>query len=86
MKSSIVDELRHMIDSSNSFVKSYRLVRDKLVQVDTPTIRLRILGKRGYDGRHYNLPTASEVAALVGDYDATDFDRDIVVETVSGLL
>lgn len=87
LKSSIVEELRNMLDSSNSFVKSYRLVRDKLSQSDTPTIRLRILGKRGYDGRRYNLPTASEVAALVvGDYDAADFDRDIVVECVSGLL
>jgi len=45
------------------------------------------LGKRGYDGCRYNLPTASEVAALVvGDYDATDFERDIVVEEQSGLL
>ncbi|XP_039688735.1 uncharacterized protein [Medicago truncatula] len=35
----------------------------------------------GYDGRRYNLPTASEVAALVvGDYDAADFERDVVVE------
>jgi len=87
LKVSIVDELRHMLDTSNSFVKSYRLVRDKLEQSDTPNIKLRILGKRGYDGRRYNLPTASEVAALVvGDYDAADFDRDIIVECVSGLL
>jgi hypothetical protein len=62
-------------------------VRDKLLQSETPTVKLRLLGKRGYDGRRYNAPTASEVAALVvGDYDAADFERDIVVECVSGLL
>jgi len=33
------------------------------------------------------MPSASEVAALVvGDYDAADFERDIVVEEQSGLL
>ena len=87
LKSAIVEELRNMLDSSNSFAKSYRLVRDTLLQNDAPKIKLRILGKRGYDGRRYNMPSASEVAALVvGDYDATDFDRDIIVEEQSGLL
>lgn len=48
---------------------------------------MRILGKKGCDDRRYNLPSASEVATLVvGDYDAADFDRDVVVETLSGLL
>jgi len=50
-------------------------------------VRLRILGKRGRDGRIYNLPAASEVAALVvGDFDVADFERDVVVETQSGLF
>lgn len=87
MKRDIVKELRHILDHSNSFVKSYRQVRDTLIQEDAPHIKLRILGKRGYDGRRYNMPTASEVAALVvGDYDAADFERDVVVEERSGLL
>lgn len=48
---------------------------------------MRILGKRGRDDRWYNLPSASEVATIVvGDYDVVDFDRDVVVETLSGLL
>ncbi|MCI66054.1 helicase-like protein, partial [Trifolium medium] len=50
-------------------------------------MKLRILRKRGSDGKRYNLPTASVVAALiVGDFDATDFERDVVVEEQSGLL
>ncbi|XP_024636211.2 uncharacterized protein [Medicago truncatula] len=87
IKKTIVKELRHILDNSNSFVKSYRMVRDTLLEDNAPQIKLRILGKRGYDGRRYNLPTASEVAALVvGDYDAADFERDVVVEERSGLL
>jgi hypothetical protein len=63
------------------------MVRDKLSENNAPTLKLRIIGKRGYDGRRYNMPTASEVAALVvGDYDAADFERDLVVEERSGLL
>jgi len=52
-----------------------------------PTVKLRILGKRNRDGRTYNMPTASEVAALiVGAFDSSDFDRDIVVEERTGFL
>ncbi|MCI85493.1 helicase-like protein, partial [Trifolium medium] len=58
------------------------MIRNTLHSQGTPTVKLRILGKRGRDGRRYNLPTASEVAALiVGDFDAADFDRDVTVQT-----
>jgi len=52
-----------------------------------PNLKLRILGKRGRDGRRYNIPTASEVAALiVGDYDAADYERDIIIEQKTGIF
>jgi hypothetical protein len=87
LKATIVKELRDVLDSSNEYVKSYRNVRDTMLQQNAPTIKLRILSKRGYDGRRYNLPTASEVAALVvGDYDTSEGERDIVVEKQSGYL
>ncbi|GJT67083.1 hypothetical protein Tco_1018563, partial [Tanacetum coccineum] len=39
------------------------------------------------DGRKYNLPTASEVAALiVGDFDSTKHKRDIILEEPGGDL
>lgn len=48
---------------------------------------MRILGEKGRDGRKYNLPTALEVATLVvSDFDAVDFERDVIVETQSGIL
>ncbi|XP_075096558.1 uncharacterized protein LOC142174626 [Nicotiana tabacum] len=49
--------------------------------------KLRLIGKRGSDGRRYNLPTVSEVAALiVGDFEQRRSDRDIIVESQSGQL
>jgi hypothetical protein len=88
LKSSIVKDIREALDRCNNpYVKTYNTVRNTLYSEETPEVRLRILGKRGRDGRRYNLPAASEVAALiVGDFDAADFDRDVIVETRSGLL
>jgi len=87
LRSSIVEDLRQMVDQFNEYAKTYRVVRDTLNERNAPTIKLRILGKRNRDGRRYSLPTASEVAALiVGDFESSDFDRDVVVEERSGLL
>lgn len=48
-------------------------------------VRLRLIGTRKRDGRRYNLPTTSEVAALiVGDFDATEHKRDIILERQCG--
>ncbi|GAU29925.1 hypothetical protein TSUD_148340 [Trifolium subterraneum] len=87
-KSSIVKDIREALDNCNNpYVRTYNMVRDTLHMGGIPTIKLRILDKRGHDGRRYNLPTASEVAALiVGDFDSADFERDIIVEEWSGLL
>ncbi|XP_075475631.1 uncharacterized protein LOC142507875 [Primulina tabacum] len=49
--------------------------------------KLKLIGRRCGDGRRYNLPSASEVAALiVGDFDESLGDRDILVETQTGKL
>lgn len=49
-------------------------------------LRLKLISDRATDGRIYNLPTASEVAALiVGDVD-TPSNRDIILETQSRKL
>jgi hypothetical protein len=88
IRSSIVKDIRQALDNcENPYVQTYNTIRNTIHFEGIPTIRLRILGKRGRDGRRYNLPTASEVAALVvGDFDAADFERDIIVEERSGLL
>ncbi|CAJ2631977.1 unnamed protein product [Trifolium pratense] len=87
LKATIVDDIKKVLDNHNPYAQTYRMIRDKICENDVPTLKLRILGKRGRDGRRYNLPTTSEVAALiVGDFDAADFERDIILETQSGLL
>lgn len=48
-------------------------------------MRLRLISSRQHDGRRYNLPTQSEVAALiVGDIDLNFDVRDIIVEANYG--
>lgn len=81
IRSTIVTELRDMLDSFNNYVKTYKTVRDKYTDCEQNQIRLRMLRKRNNDGRRYSLPTTSEVAALiVGDFDLGDCERDVVVE------
>nr|GEZ82120.1 DNA helicase PIF1, ATP-dependent [Tanacetum cinerariifolium] len=48
--------------------------------LDDEKICLRLIVTRQRDGRQYNLPTASEVAALiVGDFDSTEHKRNIIL-------
>nr|XP_016495443.1 PREDICTED: uncharacterized protein LOC107814527 [Nicotiana tabacum] len=83
----IGNELKQMLDDKNILAKSFRMVRDQFQTDRTSNVRLRLIGKRGSDGRRYNLPTVSEVAALiVGDFEQTRSDRDIIVESQSGQL
>ncbi|CAH1419114.1 unnamed protein product [Lactuca virosa] len=50
-------------------------------------LKLRLIGRRQQDGKTYNLPTASEVAALiVGDIGNSIDNRDIIVKTKSDSL
>lgn len=48
-------------------------------------LKLCLLGSRNNDGRIYNVPSESEVAALiVGDFDNSLSVRDIVIEEIGG--
>ncbi|XP_021991204.1 uncharacterized protein LOC110887959 [Helianthus annuus] len=71
----------------NMLVKTYRMVRDHFHKSPEANLKLRLMYKREKDGRIYNLPTTSEIAALVvGDIDKAIDHRDILVETQSGML
>jgi len=83
LRREIAEEIREALDSYNPYVQQYRVIRDTIRQDSSSAIKLRILGKRGRNGHRYNLPTASEVAALiVGDFDTSDFDRDVIVDSI----
>ncbi|KAL4349642.1 hypothetical protein AHAS_Ahas10G0062400 [Arachis hypogaea] len=46
------------------------------------TLKFKLISKRTIDGRTYNLPSASEVAALiVGDVEQLTKDRDIIIKS-----
>lgn len=63
------------------------MARDRIQQSEESNVHIKLIGNRSYDGRQYNLPTASEVAILiVGDIDNTTDKRDIVVQYKGGPL
>lgn len=75
-----------MLDTNNPLVAKFRMAGERFrSRRKQNTVRLRLIGTRKRDGRRYNLPTASEVAALiVGDFDATEHKRDIILERQCG--
>lgn len=76
-----------MLDEHNVLVKSFRMVRDTIHENVSSDLKLRLIGRREQDGRRYNLPSVSEVAALIiGDFETSPADRDIIVETKIGKL
>ena len=84
---SLVQDLKDMIDEHNVLAQSFSRVRDYLDQDQTSNISLRLFRNRSRDARTYNTPTVDEVAALiVGDFDASDNGRDVIVKKNDGQL
>lgn len=82
----IVTKLRAMLDECNVFAKTFRMAKERYEATTIHDLRLKLISDRPTDGRIYNLPTVSEVAALiVGDVD-TASNRHIILETQSGKL
>ena len=82
----IVAKLTTMLDEYNAHAKSFRMARERLMQQDTFDVKLKLISDRKTDGRMYNKPTVSEVAALIlGDVDTAEL-RDIIIQTQSGQL
>jgi hypothetical protein len=75
-----------MLDEVNVHAKSFRMARDTLKNNDAQDLKLKLISERTSDGRIYNQPAVSEVAALiVGDID-TGTHRDIIMHKKSGRL
>ncbi|KAK0603385.1 hypothetical protein LWI29_004385 [Acer saccharum] len=76
----IVSELVKMFDECNDLAKVFRMARDRFRALEFIPIRLRLMRSHYNDSNVYNLPTGSEVAALiVGDLD-DNVMRDVIVE------
>lgn len=77
-----VDVIKKVLDEVNPYVKQYRAAASLLANYSSIDLKLCLLSRRQQDGRCYNLPTASEVAALVvGDLDESYNVRDIIVHS-----
>jgi hypothetical protein len=75
-----------MLDQHNVHAKSFRMARDILKANPVMNLKLKLIAERRSDGRIYNQPTVSEVAALiVGDVDYAE-KRDIILHKSGGSL
>ncbi|PWA75044.1 hypothetical protein CTI12_AA246400 [Artemisia annua] len=77
----IINEVRAVLDTSSELVQTFRRARDRFTEDIEQNIKIKLIAKRGKDGRNYNLPTANEVAGLiVGDFDSCAEQRDIIID------
>ncbi|XP_058777696.1 uncharacterized protein LOC131651964 [Vicia villosa] len=82
----VVNKLKMMLDEHNVHAKAFRMARDVLRTNSFTDLKLKLISDRSEDGRVYNKPTVSEVAALiVGDIDSAD-KRDILIQRRNGGL
>ncbi|PWA64610.1 hypothetical protein CTI12_AA340600 [Artemisia annua] len=61
----IINEVREVLDTSSELVQTFRRARDRYTEDAEQNIKIKLIAKRGKDGRNYNLPTANEVAGLI---------------------
>ena len=79
--------LKDTLDEVNPYAKTFQIASQMLKDGNPEEIKVKLIRKRKHDGRTYNLPTASEVAALiVGDIDVNYGNRDIIVQSLDGRL
>ena len=87
LRKDIIEKLMKMLDEVNPYVKKFRTARDRFHIAPEDSFHMRIVSDRSKDGRTYNTPTASEVAALIpGDFNLDMDKRDIVLQQKSGNL
>ncbi|CAI0560983.1 unnamed protein product [Linum tenue] len=76
----LLTSLLQMLDQHNQLVKTFRRVRQQLQDSSTTNLKLRIFGAKSRN-RQYDLPSSTEVAALIpGDFVPDRDDRDIIVD------
>lgn len=80
-----MEEIKIMLNESNPYAKILRTAKERFGDsLESMNVKMRLISGRSTDPNTYNMPTCSEVAALlVGDIDEEFEERDIVVETKS---
>ncbi|CAN6859813.1 unnamed protein product, partial [Brassica oleracea] len=81
LRKKVIHALMAMLDECNPYVHQFRSARDRFDTNPDQTFHMRIISSREKDGRTYDTPTASEVAALIpGDFNLDMDKRDIVLQ------
>ncbi|KAF8083384.1 hypothetical protein N665_0776s0009 [Sinapis alba] len=88
IREDLVEGIMEMLRLSNVHVKTFRNAMERFNdEAESEELSLVLIHTRLKDGRVYNLPTSSEVAALlVGDFQENMDKRDIILEKNSGKL
>ncbi|XP_048591573.1 uncharacterized protein LOC106423477 [Brassica napus] len=88
LRADLVESIMQMLRDSNVHVQTFRNAMDRFNdESECEDVKLVLIHNRQKDGRVYNLPTSSEVAALVpGDFQLHMDKRDIILEKYSGKL
>ncbi|KAL5122957.1 ATP-dependent DNA helicase PIF1 [Glycine soja] len=82
----IIIGIKNMLDTHNPYAQKFIMARDKLDSSAVCDLKLKLISDRQTDGRLYNLPNASEVAALIVGDEHTTNNRDIIIEKQTGML
>lgn len=81
LRKQIIELIIKMLDEVNPYVSQFRSARERFQMDPKSTFHMRIVSSREKDGRTYDRPTASEVAALIpGDFNMEMDKRDIVLQ------
>ncbi|KAF8087030.1 hypothetical protein N665_0602s0013 [Sinapis alba] len=88
IREDLVEGIMEMLRIANVHVKIFRNVKDRFNDEEaSKELSLVLINSRLKDGCVYNLPTSSEVAALVvGDFHENMDNRDIILEKNNGKL
>ena len=64
---SILEKLIKMLDKTNVLVKLFNTVRDhdKFIEINLPSIRLRLIGRRNHNSSQFNLLTSNDIGGLI---------------------
>ena len=77
---SIVEGLMHMLDTHNSYVKTFRSAREILAANKHAEIAIRLVAPGESDGPQFSLPTTDELASLMfGEFTVEASCRDIII-------
>ncbi|CAN7018065.1 unnamed protein product [Brassica oleracea var. botrytis] len=87
LKKDIIQPMMNMLNVVNPYVAQFRSAKERFRMNPDQTFHMRIVSRSDKDGRTYNTPTSSEVAALIpGDFNLGMDKRDIVIQHKSGRL